>query len=256
MVFRASGRARTSNRPVGGRRLGRSRRGGIVASVGYDTRQRQVFARRYDKINQYAERGWLGRHRERLLAGLTGDVLEIGAGTGGNLSHYRAARQVILAEPAPAMRAILNQRLGAASVPVRVLPAAAERLPVPDASVDVVVSTLVLCSVEDLPAALAEVTRVLRPYGRLVFLEHVRGLGLRGWTQDRVAGLWSHLAAGCRPNRDLVSALCSAGFTLSRLETFKPWPSIPVTTPMISGAARRPDAQAEAELRWLTQSSV
>lgn len=226
----------------------------------FDTRQHKIFARRYDRISRLADRGWLGRHRERLLAGLTGDVLEIGAGTGANLPHYRAARQVILAEPAPAMRAILAQRLGAASVPTRVLPAAAEHLPVPDASVDVVVSTLVLCSVEDLPAALAEVARVLRPYGRLVFLEHVRSLGPRGWVQDRVERPWRHFGAGCRPNRDLVSALCSAGFALSRLETFKPWLAIPVTTPMISGAARRPDAQAEVEARWLagtwSQSSV
>jgi ubiquinone/menaquinone biosynthesis C-methylase UbiE len=225
----------------------------MATDQSFDTQEHQVFARRYDRLNQFAERGWLGRHRERLVAGLVGDVLEIGAGTGGNLPHYRRARQVILAEPAPAMRDILVRRLSVASVPARVLPAAVEALPLPDASVDVVLSTLVLCSVNDLPAALAEVARVLRPHGQLVFLEHVRSLGPRGWVQDRVEPLWRHLGAGCRPNRDLVSALCTAGFALRRLETFKPWPAIPIATPFVEGVALRPDAQAEAELRWLSQ---
>lgn len=222
----------------------------------FDTPNHRRFARRYERLNRAFEGRWLGQHREQLIADLAGDVLEIGAGTGVNLPYYRHARKVILAEPAPAMRAILAGRLDTASIAVEVLPAAAEHLPLPDASVDVVVSTLVLCSVDDVPRALAEAARVLRPHGRLVFLEHVRSLGPRGWVQDRIEPLWCRIGAGCRPNRDLVSAMCVAGFALRRLDTFKPWPNIPISTPFVEGIALRPSAQAEAELRWLSGGSA
>ena len=140
-----------------------------------------------------------------------GVVVELGAGTGANLEWYRDVDRLVLVEPSPAMRKRLIPHAGAAEV----VDATADALPLPDASVDAVVGTLVLCSVPDLPAALAEVRRVLRPGGSLLLLEHVRAAdpGTARW-QDRLDPAWRHLAQGCHPNRDTVAAVEDAGFTV------------------------------------------
>jgi ubiquinone/menaquinone biosynthesis C-methylase UbiE len=203
-------------------------------------RPRRIFAALYDRQLRPLERGWLGQRRGALLGELTGQVLEVGAGTGGNLAHYRHAGKVVACEPDPAMRARLAGKLADAPVPVQLCDAAAEALPFADQSFDVVVCTLVLCTVPDPPAALAESYRVLRPGGRLAFLEHVRGRGRLARWQDRLTPLQVWFAGGCHPNRDTQAAIADAGFAIGPLEVFEPTPNSPITRPFIQGAATRP----------------
>lgn len=195
------------------------------------------FARFYDTITRTAERGWLGAVRESLVGELGGQVLEIGAGNGANLPHYRAARRVLAAEPDPAMRRRLHQRLTEALVPVEISAARGEDLPFGDASFDAVVATLVLCSVDDLDRTLAEVRRVLKPAGTFVFCEHVRAMGLRGRIQDLLTPLWRRVGAGCHLNRRTQAAIERAGLAVRDVEVFAPWPNFPFTVPMIRGVA-------------------
>jgi ubiquinone/menaquinone biosynthesis C-methylase UbiE len=155
-----------------------------------------IFAALYDPIGASMERKWIGGRRRRLLAGARGAVLEIGGGTGANLSHYRDVDRVIVVEPDPFMRKRLGQKLEDARVPVEVSAAGAEALPFPDGSFDTVVSTLVLCTVPDQASALDEVRRVLRPGGRLLFIEHVRAAGAMARWQDRIEPLWRRLLGG------------------------------------------------------------
>ncbi len=199
----------------------------------------RVVAALYDRVTAAAERGWLGDRRRALLAGATGATLEIGAGTGANLAHLPAAADpVVLAEPDPAMRRRLEARLTGAPRPgARIVPSPAERLDLDDASVDTVVATLVLCTVGDPAAALAEVRRVLRPGGRLLVLEHVRADGARGRWQDRVTPLWRRVAAGCHPNRDTLAAIRAAGFATDDLQVVRGGPGVPFGTPWLVGAA-------------------
>jgi ubiquinone/menaquinone biosynthesis C-methylase UbiE len=201
-----------------------------------------LFAFWYDTIFGLLERRWLGRVREELVAALSGQVLDAGAGTGANLVHYRRADRVVAAEPDPAMRERMRRRLGEARVPVEISPARLEALPFGDDTFDAVVVTLVLCTVEDLPAALAEVRRVLRPGGRLVVLEHVRDGGVRGRVQDLLAPAWRRLAAGCHLNRDTITALQAAGLGTGQIDTFRPRPMLPVLRPWIRGTATPPEA--------------
>jgi SAM-dependent methyltransferase len=194
-----------------------------------------VFAALYDTVTRRAERERLAQARASLLAAVGGDVLELGAGTGANLRHYAQDARVVLSEPNVHMAKRLRER--AAGLPVVVAPA--DALPFGDASFDAVVSTLVLCSVPDVGAALREVQRVLRPGGSLVLLEHVRapaGSRRARW-QDRLEVPWRAVAGGCRPNRDLVAELAAAGWTTSGLE-HDDWPFLgPLVRPVVVGAA-------------------
>ena len=156
-----------------------------------------IFAALYDPIGASAERRWMGECRRRLLAGARGAVLEIGGGTGANLAHYWDVDRVTFAEPDPFMRNRIGPKLEDARVPVEVSAAGAEALPFPDGSFDTVVSTLVLCTVPDQEAALDEVRRVLRPGGRLLFIEHVRAAEPMARWQDRLEPLWRRLLGGC-----------------------------------------------------------
>ncbi len=179
------------------------------------------FAAIYDRTARLSERR-VGPIRRRLLADLTGDVLEIGAGTGANMTYYGAGARVVALEPDPHMLKRAQKRLaesGASNIELRMAPA--ETLPVPDASFDAVVSTLVLCTVHDLPASLAEIRRVLRPGGRLVFLEHVRGDGFLGRLQDLIQPAWGWFSAGCNINRRTGPAIAAAGFEVPDLERIK-----------------------------------
>src|SRR5512146_838915 len=133
-----------------------------------------LFASIYDRFTAGAEQAGLRAHRERLLSGARGRVLEIGAGTGANLPFYRTAESVTVAEPEAAMARRLARRIREQPRAIEMLHAPADRLPVPDAQFDTVVSTLVLCTVPDQAAALRELRRVLKPGGTLLFLEHVR----------------------------------------------------------------------------------
>ncbi len=196
-----------------------------------------IFAALYDLLSRSAEKGWLGERRDRLLTEARGEVLEIGGGTGANIPHYRDVERVVLTEPDPFMRAKLRPKLARASVPVEVLDADAQALPFPDASFDTVVSTLVLCTVPDQHASLKEIRRVLRPGGRLLFLEHVRGEGSIARWQNRVVPLWRRLAAGCHPNRDTVAAMEVVGLRIQAIERFKPPVPLAGFTPHVQGSA-------------------
>jgi SAM-dependent methyltransferase len=201
----------------------------------------RLFAFVYDKIAPVAERGGTDARRAALLAHASGSVVEIGAGTGLNFRHYPdSVTEVIATEPDPHMLRRLEREAPAARVPVRLQRAPAEALPVEDASADVVVSSLVLCSVPDPATALAEARRLLRPDGRLFFLEHVRaapGSSLER-RQDRLRGPWGVVAGGCSPNRDTVATIEEAGFEVEILDRWDE-PGGGLARPHVAGTAVR-----------------
>jgi ubiquinone/menaquinone biosynthesis C-methylase UbiE len=204
----------------------------------------RLFAALYDRMNAAAERRWKGKHRADLLADARGVVLEIGGGTGANLPYYRDVERLVIAEPDPFMRKKLGPKLAQACVPVEVSEADAQRLPFADESFDTVVSTLVFCTIPDPRAALAEIRRVLRPGGRLLFLEHVRGEGRVARWQDRIQPFWSWWVPGCHPNRNTVSIIEAAGFLIEKLERFEPPVPLSNFTPHVQGAAYRMEGGA------------
>jgi ubiquinone/menaquinone biosynthesis C-methylase UbiE len=198
-----------------------------------------VFARVYDTAFLLAERRGLRDVRNGLVSQASGRVVEIGAGTGLNLEHYSEdVSELVLTEPDPYMAAKLRQRAKALPLDTSVLEAPAGRLPVDDASADFVVSTLVLCTVNDPGQALAEIARVLRPSGTLLFAEHVRSASPRAarW-QDRLNKPWSWYACGCQCNRDTVSGIRAASFQIREIRDDRlRWIS-PLIRPLVVGAA-------------------
>jgi ubiquinone/menaquinone biosynthesis C-methylase UbiE len=172
----------------------------------------RIFAAFYDRVMKATEENGLRDARREVLAGASGRVLEIGAGTGANLGLYPpAVTGLVLTEPEEPMARRLRPRAGAAEVVV----APAEKLPFDDASFDTVVCTLVLCTVGDPDVALGEIRRVLRPGGRVLLIEHVRAEdpGLARW-QDRLEPVQTRIAHGCHPNRDTAALLERAGFAV------------------------------------------
>jgi ubiquinone/menaquinone biosynthesis C-methylase UbiE len=183
----------------------------------------------------------IGDHRQRLLAGLAGRVLEVGAGNGLNFPHYPATVTEVLAiEPEPYLRRLALAAAQQAPVPIRVTDGTAEALPAPDAGVEAVVASLVLCTVTDPDQALAETRRVLRPGGRLRFYEHVRATDprLARW-QDRLERPWGWLVGGCHPNRDTVAAIAAAGLQVIQLDRFGLKAMPPLARPHVLGVAER-----------------
>jgi SAM-dependent methyltransferase len=194
--------------------------------------------RLYDRVVAGCDRAGFGERRERLVGALEGDVLEIGAGTGLNLEHYRLARRVVAVEPDRRYARRLRERASAAAVEVDVAERGAESLPFDDGSFDHVVATLALCSVGDLDAVLAEVRRVLRPAGALHFIEHVRADGRRARWQDRLTPVQRRVADGCHLNRDIAAAITRAGLRIDDIEHFEMPPGHPLIKPAIQGRAR------------------
>ena len=174
-------------------------------------------------------------YKRRLLADLRGDVLEIGPGAGANFIYFAPDGRWEGVEPNPYMFRYLRAAAKGRAIDLRT--GYTELLPVADQSMDAVVSTLVLCSVRDLEASLAEIRRVLKPGGKYVFIEHVAapaGSGLRRW-QNGVRPLWSFFADGCQPNRELWRYLEDAGFAQLEIEHFSI--DMPIVKPHIAGYA-------------------
>lgn len=192
----------------------------------------------YNPFLWTGERLGMAKLRRRLLAQARGAVLEIGAGTGLNLRHYPAhLDRLVLVEPGARIGAKIDLDRGPAGVPARLVQAPAEYLPFEDASFDTVVSTLVLCTVRDPRRAVAEVDRVLRPGGRLLFLEHVRAdQGWRRALQRRSVRPWAAFADGCqcdRPTADTIRAQM-------RIESIEraSWRGMPaIVKPLVWGSA-------------------
>jgi ubiquinone/menaquinone biosynthesis C-methylase UbiE len=207
----------------------------------YDATWGRAFSAAYDRGFQGAEDAGLREMRAGLLAQARGRVLELGAGTGLNLGHYPGSiESLTLVEPDPHMTKQLRDKLAQAgrSAEVSVVEAPGEDLPFADGSFDTVAVTLVLCTVPDPDATLAEIKRVLAPGGQLLFLEHVRAHdpGLAKW-QDRLEGAWKFLADGCRCNRDTVSAIDAAGFELGDVESGELPKLPPLVRPLRRGRA-------------------
>jgi ubiquinone/menaquinone biosynthesis C-methylase UbiE len=193
----------------------------------------------YDLLAGRAERAGLGERRRSLLADLEGDVVEIGSGTGASLPYYERASRVVAVEPDTSMAKRLPGRLQDAKVPVEVVSARAQTLPFPDQSFDAAVAAFVLCSVEDQSAVLAEARRILRPGGKLVLLEHVRGEGRVARWQDRLTPLHRKLAGNCHLNRDTRAAVAAAGFDTAGIERTELPGTHPLVRPGVQGVAIR-----------------
>lgn len=193
-----------------------------------------ISARIYDWVMSAPEQACLQDWRRELLTRARGRVLEIGAGTGANVALYPDGLDLMLTEPDEGMRAQLTRKFPH----IEVSGASVEALPFEDHSFDTVVVTLVLCSVPDPALALAELHRVLKPDGQLLFLEHVVSENPeRRRSQDRWDPFWSRLAGGCHCNRDTLTSLRQAGFEVAFLEQASMRKAIDIVRPTIRGVA-------------------
>ena len=198
------------------------------------------YAATYDLFNGPAERAGLREQRRDLLAQATGATIEIGAGTGLNLPHYPpAVTRLALIEPDPRMKRRLERRAARLGRDAEIRSATADRLPFPDGSFDTAVVTFTLCSVPDEQAALSEITRVLVPGGRLLFLEHVRsadpGIAAK---QDKIP--FPYPLIGCHPNRDTLREITASPLAVETVRAGELPKTPEIERPMIVGTARRP----------------
>ncbi|WP_431918380.1 class I SAM-dependent methyltransferase [Nonomuraea jabiensis] len=204
--------------------------------------QHPRLARVYVETSAAADQRGGREHRKRLLDGLEGRVIEIGAGNGRNFAHYpKTVSEVVAVEPEDTLRRFAEAEAASAPVPVRVVAGHAEALPGEENAFDAAVVSLVLCSVPSPPAALAEIARVLRPGGQLRFYEHVRSSNpALGLLQDAITPLWRRMAGGCSPNRDTLAAIRRAGFAIDEVErfAFAPQPPVPALAHLLGQAHR------------------
>jgi ubiquinone/menaquinone biosynthesis C-methylase UbiE len=205
----------------------------------YDATWGRGFSALYDRCFKAAEEAGLRNMRRNVTAGARGRVLEVGAGTGLNLDLYPLdISDLTLVEPDPHMVKQLRKRVDDLGSAAQVVEAPGEKLPFEDDSFDTVVVTLVLCTVPDPSATLAEIKRVLKPDGEFLFMEHVRSPepGLAKW-QDRLETPWRFLGDGCHCNRDTEATLKAAGFELSDVEHPTLPKAPPIVQPMATGRA-------------------
>lgn len=203
---------------------------------------RRMMARLYDRMMRDYE-AWMETRKRALFSQVSGRVIEIGPGTGNNFRHLPARIEWLGIEPNPYMHDALREKAYAAGIEPHLHTGEASELPVADASIDYVISTLVLCSVADLPQALGEIHRVLKPGGHLIFLEHVaaaRGSGLR-LLQNLLRPAWRLVGDGCCINRDTGAAIRATGFRSVHMEAFRvPRPPAPVfVSPHVMGHATK-----------------
>jgi ubiquinone/menaquinone biosynthesis C-methylase UbiE len=199
----------------------------------------------YDRFMAKTEEACLKKWRLDLLRQVSGEVLEVGAGTGANIKLYSDnVTRLVLTEPDKHMRKILKDQVGNQHLKnVSVSNGTAEQIEADDASFDYVVSSLVCCSVTDLKACLSEIRRVLRPGGCLVFLEHVAaadGTSRRRW-QNIINPVWKTFMGNCHLNRDTEQALVTEGFDIIQIERESMRKAPPVVRPTIRGIAKKPD---------------
>jgi ubiquinone/menaquinone biosynthesis C-methylase UbiE len=203
----------------------------------------RLLAAIYDPFMRRAERACVGGWRRELLGELAGRVVEIGAGTGANLEHYpEAVSELVLTEPDPHMRARLERAAASAGRSAEVLPAHALAVPLPDGAADAVVSTFVLCSVDDPETALDEAWRLLRPGGSFVFIEHVAAderPARLAW-QVRLDPLWRRIAGGCRLTRRTGELVGRKGFEMEWQKRESMRKALPIFRTTVRGLARKP----------------
>jgi SAM-dependent methyltransferase len=207
----------------------------------YDATWGRLFAAIYDRGLKDTEEAGLREMRRETLRAARGRTIDLGAGTGANLDLYpEAVTELVLAEPGPHMMAQLRRKLAESPRSAELVEASAEELPFEDSSFDTAVFTLVLCTVPNPQRALAEAARVLKPGGRLLFVEHVRAEdpGLARW-QDRLEGPWRFLADGCHCNRDTVATIEASPLKLEKVEHGRLPKAPPLVRPLIHGAAVR-----------------
>jgi ubiquinone/menaquinone biosynthesis C-methylase UbiE len=200
--------------------------------------RRRFFALTYDRQVAKVEKAGLGELRQKLLADASGRVLEVGSGTGANLPYYGpGVESLTVTEPDPAMLRRLEQRVREQAPKAKVVRAPAEQLPFENDAFDVAVSTLVLCGVDDQARALGELQRVLRPGGRLIFIEHVRSdePGLARW-QDRLNGL-NKFVACCDCNRRTLDSIKAEGFEVTKVDHTELKKVPPFVRPLVVGTA-------------------
>ncbi len=215
----------------------------VVPAEGFGretTMMRRAFAALYDRMNKGTEAAGIRGERHELLAHAHGATIEIGAGTGLNLEHYPGSvTRLVLSEPDEHMRRRLAHRADALRPAAEVIDAGAEGLPFADATFDTAVVTWVLCSVPDQRVALREIARVLKPDGRLLFLEHVRSDDPQvARRQDRIRPVYSCLS-GCNPNRETLAAIEASGFEVESVRHGEVPKAPTFERPMIVGSARR-----------------
>jgi SAM-dependent methyltransferase len=200
----------------------------------------RAFAALYDPFLWAGEQAGVRALRKELVGRARGLTVEIGSGTGLNLPYYPAdLDDLVLAEPDRSMHSRLEKRLSRSGRYARLVEAPAEQLPFPDRSVDTVVSTFVLCTVDVPELALREIARVLRPDGQFLFLEHVRSHSprLASW-QDRLAGPWHRFARGCHCNRATAELIATSGLALDEVHEASWHAMPPIVRPLISGRAQ------------------
>jgi ubiquinone/menaquinone biosynthesis C-methylase UbiE len=203
----------------------------------YDATWGRGFAALYDRAFAASEEAGLREMRREALASASGRTLDIGSGTGANLGLYpEAVTELVLAEPDPHMLKQLRAKVGETGA--QVVDAPAEALPFEDASFDTAAFTLVLCTVPNPQKALTEAARVLRPGGRLLFLEHVRAEspGLARW-QDRLEKPWRFLGDGCHCNRDTVATIEASPLTVGDVAQAELPKAVPIVRPLVHGFA-------------------
>jgi ubiquinone/menaquinone biosynthesis C-methylase UbiE len=200
----------------------------------------RIMARVYDPFVWLGETVGMRNRRAALVGNARGRVVELGAGTGLNIAHYPdGIAELVLTEPDEAMRRRLARRLQRHGRVARIVDAPAERLPLADASVDTVVSTLVLCTVDDPERTLGEIARVLRPDGQLLFVEHVRASSrFLAACQDFMLRPWRSFAGGCHCNRATVDLMRACGFAVAAEDLV--WRGMPaIVHPLVAGRATR-----------------